>query len=196
MPTREIIDIIFSIFEVNPLKVISRTKALLGVIFLAGLSLLLYQSLLIQQLTKSKPIDRYFLAQKRLLAYEEKIIRDPQLLLNKIAQMKRKLENIEGRFIPEQKLAQLFEDLKILVNKTENQLLSLDIRQAIPMGYYHKLPFNLSVSGYYVDVILLLNRLENYPRLVNIKDVKIEAPPEGSYNALMNLGAEVFVVKD
>lgn len=196
MPTREIIDIIFSIFKDNPLKVISRVKALLGVIFLVGLSLLLYQSLLAQQLVKLKPIERSFLSHKRLLSCQEKIIAEPQLLLSKIAQMKSKLENIEGRFIPEQKLAQLFEDLKILVNKTENQLISLDIKQSVPLGRYHKLPFGLSVSGYYVDIILLLNKLEGYPRLVNVKDIKMQVTEEGYRNVLVNLDAEVFVIKD
>lgn len=196
MPIKEIVETILSIFKSRPFKVMSRQKILLGAALLLGLSLLLYQSLLAPQLMRSKIMGRCLLAQKRLAAYQQRIIKDPQILLSKIDQMKDRLKNLEKRFIKAQELPQTWDDLKNLIGKTENYLFALDIKPAVSVGSYEKLPFSLTVKGYYVDTILLLNKLEGYPRLIDIKDIKIQPSAERPYDVLMSLVAELFVVKD
>ena len=198
MSIKEIIKIIFSIFDIRSFKIISRQKIILGIIFIVALSLLLYQSLLSVQLVRAKALEFRLLSQERLIAYQRKVIRDPQLLIDKIEKTKNKLAGLEKRFIPEQRLTKFFDDLKGLVSNTDNRLLSLDIMPAINNGTYEKLPFIISLRGYYVDIVSFLNKLEGYPRLIDIKDIKIQpvGVAERSSEIMMSLEAGAFAIKD
>ena len=197
MSIKEIVDIIFGIFKTHPFKIISRKKVLLGIFLLLGLSLLLYQSLLALQLVKSKAMGFYFFSQRKLVNYQQKIIKDPQILRSKIDAMKNKLDNLEKSFVPERELTPLFNDLKGLINQTQNDLVSLDIKPMIAIETYQRLPFSISVKGHYVDIIVLLNRLEGYSHLIDIKDIKIQPTGESPSEAvLMNLETEIFVIKE
>jgi len=173
-----------------------RKKIILGIGLLLGIGILLYQSLLSIQLISSKRMGFYLWSRKRLVAYQRKIIQDPRLLSSKIEWIKNKLKNLEKQFVPERELTFLFNDLKGLINNTQNDLVSLDIKPMMAMGVYHRLPFSITVKGNYADIMLLFNRLEGYPRLIDIKDIKIE-PAEGSLEMVtMSLEAESFVIKD
>ena len=198
MSIKEIIKIIFSIFDIRSFKIISRQKIILGIIFIVALSLLLYQSLLSVQLVIAKALEFRLLSQERLITYQRKVIRDPQLLIDKIEKTKNKLAGLEKRFIPEERLTKFFDDLKGLVSNTDNRLLSLDIMPAINNGTYEKLPFIISLRGYYVDIVSFLNKLEGYPRLIDIKDIKIQpvGMAERSSEIMMSLEAEAFAIKD
>jgi Tfp pilus assembly protein PilO len=197
MPIKEIVGIIFSIFKTHPLKIMSRKKIILGAGLLLGIGILLYQSLLSVQLIRSRTMGFYLWSRKRLVAYQRKIIQDPRLLSSKIEGIKNKLKNLEKQFVPERELTFLFNDLKGLINNTQNDLASLDIKPMIAMGVYHKLPFSITVKGNYADVVLLLNRLERYAHLIDIKDIKIQPAGEGSLEVVtMSLEAESFVIKD
>jgi len=198
MSIKEIIKIIFSIFDIRSFKIISRQKIILGIIFIVALSLLLYQSLLSVQLVRAKALEFRLLSQERLIAYQRKVIRDPQLLIDKIEKTKNKLAGLEKRFIPEQRLTKFFDDLKGLASNTDNRLLSLDIMPAINNGTYEKLPFIISLRGYYVDIVSFLNKLEGYPRLIDIKDIKIQpvGVAERSSEIMMSLEAGAFAIKD
>jgi len=197
MPIKEIVEIIFSIFKTRPLKIMSRKKIILGIGLLLGIGILLYQSLLSAQLIRSRTMGFYLWSRKRLVTYQRKIIQDPRLLSSKIEGIKNKLNNLEKQFVPERGLTFLFNDLKGLINNTQNDLVSLDIKPMIAMGVYHKLPFSITVKGNYADVVLLLNRLERYAHLIDIKDIKIQPAGEGSLEVVtMSLEAESFVIKD
>lgn len=196
MSIKEIREIVFSIFKPYPFKVISRKKILLGVALLVGLGLLLYQSLLALQFKRSKAMGFCFSSQKKLVAYQQKIIQEPQILLAKIEVKRDKLKNLEKRFIPEREIGQLFNELKGLISRTENHLESLDIRPLVSLGTYQELPFSISVRGHYVDIILLLNKFESYPYLIDIKDIKIKSTGVKSSEVLMSLEAKLFVTKD
>jgi Tfp pilus assembly protein PilO len=149
-------------------------------------------------LVRAKALEFRLLSQERLIAYQRKVIRDPQLLIDKIEKTKNKLAGLEKRFIPEQRLTKFFDDLKGLVSNTDNRLLSLDIMPAINNGTYEKLPFIISLRGYYVDIVSFLNKLEGYPRLIDIKDIKIQpvGMAERSSEIMMSLEAEAFAIKD
>ena len=197
MPIKEIRDIIFSIFKSSSLKVISRQKILLGIALLLGLSLLLYQSLLAVQLITSKAKSFCLSSQKKLAVYQQKIVQDPQALLGKIQEKWNELKSLEKKFTPEREIEYLFNDLKGLVGRAESRLVSLDIKPLITIAEnYQKLPFSILVKGHYVDIILLLNKFEAYPRLINIKEIKIRPTGESSAEVTMSLEAESFVVKD
>jgi Tfp pilus assembly protein PilO len=196
MPVKEIRDIIFSALKTPPFKVMSRQKILLGIALLLGLGLLLYQSLLALQLTTSKAMGFYLRSQRRLTAYQEKIIQDPQILLSKIENKWNQLNRLEKRFIPEQRVQQLFDDLKDLIDRTENHLVSLDIRPPVSLGVYQGFPFVILVKGHYADVILLLNKFELYPYLIDIKEIKIQPTGGKLSEVTMSLEAEAFAIKD
>jgi len=196
MPTKDIKEIIFSIFKAHPFKVMPRRKILLGIALLLGLSLLLYQSLLALQLYDSKATKLCLLSKEKLVTYQQKIIEDPHMLLSKIEEKWNTLKKLEKRFIPQREVGRFFEDLKGLISKTENYLVSLDIKPREGSGTYQKLPFSISVKGHYVDAILLMNKLEAYPRLIAIKDIKIQPKAEKSTEVTMSLEAESFVARD
>jgi Tfp pilus assembly protein PilO len=197
MPIKDIVEIIFSIFKTRPLKIIPRKKIILGIGLLLGIGILLYQSLLSMQLIRSRTMGFYLWSRKRLVAYQRKIIQNPRLLSSKIEGIKNKLKNLEKQFVPERELTFLFNDLKGLINNTQNDLVSLDIKPMMAMGVYHRLPFSITVKGNYADIMLLLNRLEGYAHLIDIKDIKIEPAGEGSLEVVtMSLEVESFVIKD
>lgn len=196
MPIKEIRDIIFSIFKFSSFKILSRQKIILGIALLLGLSALLYQSLVALQVTNSKAAGFYLSAQMKLATHQQKIMQDPQTLLAKIEEKWGRLNNLEKRFIPEQEEGEFFNSLKDLIGRTENHLVSLDIKPSVSMeASYDRLPFSLSVKGHYVDAILLLNKLEIHQQLIGINDIKIQPTPEKSSEVVMILEAESYVVK-
>lgn len=195
MSIKEIKEIIFSIFKPHSFRIISPKKILLSIVLLVGLGLLLYQSLLGLQLKRSRALRFCFSSQKRLADYQKMIIQEPKILLAKIEAEKNKLKNLEKRFVPEREIGQVFNDLKGLISVTENHLESLDIRPLVYRGTYQELPFSISVKGHYVDIILLLNKLEGYPQLIDIADIKIRSTGVKPSEVLMSLEARLFVSK-
>jgi len=196
MSIKKIKEIIFSIFKPYSFRIIPPKKILLSIVLLVGLGLLLYQSLLGLQFKKSKALRFCFSSQKRLADYQKMIIQKPKILLAKIEAEENKLKDLEKRFIPEREIGQVFNDLKSLIGVTGNHLDSLDIKPLVYDGAYQELPFSISVKGHYVDIILLLNKLEGYPRLIDITDIKIRSTGIKSSEVMMSLEAKLFVVKD
>lgn len=197
MSIKEILNIIFSIFNVRSLRIVPRQKIVLGVIFLVGLGLLLYQSLLSMQLVKAKALELTLLSQKKLVTCQTGFIKEPALLAAKIAISKNRLNALERNFIPSSELAKFFEDLKGLVSITENRLISLDRKPFITLEAYEQLPFVISLRGYYADIVLLLNKLELYPHLIDVKSLKIQSLENEtkSFEVIMEMEAEVFLIK-
>ncbi|OGX15060.1 MAG: hypothetical protein A2166_06485 [Omnitrophica WOR_2 bacterium RBG_13_41_10] len=195
MSIKEILDIILSIFNIRSMKIISRQKIILAVILLTGLSLLLYQSLLSMQLVKVKALEFNLLSQKKLANYQHLILKEPKLLTDKIEIMKDRLHHLEQNFILAEETTKFFDDIKGLVSITDNRLVSLDKKPALPFGIYKKVPFVISASGYYTDIVLFINKLEHYPRLIDTRDIKIEAieTQKRTCELVMELKAEVFL---
>jgi len=195
MSIKEILDIILGIFNIRSVKIISRQKITLAVILLIGLSLLLYQSLLSMQLVKAKALEFNLLSQKKLANYQHLILKEPKLLTDKIEIMQDKLNHLEQNFILIEETTKFFDDIKGLVSITDNRLVSLDKKPVAPLGAYKKIPFVISTGGYYTDIVLLLNKLEHYPRLIDIRDIKIEAieTQDRTCELVMELKAEAFL---
>ena len=195
MSIKEILEIILSIFNIRSMKIISRQKIVLAVILLIGLSLFLYQSLLSMQLVGAKALEFNLLSQKKLANYQHLILKEPKLLTDKIEIMKDKLNHLEQNFILIEETTKFFDDLKGLVSITDNQLVSLDKKPVVFLGAYKKIPFVISARGYYTDIVLFINKFEHYPRLIDIRDIKIEATEaqERTCELVMELKAEVFL---
>jgi len=195
MSIKEILDIILSIFNIRSVKIISRQKIILAVILLIGLGLFLYQSLLSMQLVKTKALEFNLLSQKKLANYQHLILKEPKLLIDKIEIMQDKLNHLEQNFILIEETTKFFDDLKGLVSITDNRLVSLDKKPVVPLGAYKKIPFIISAGGYYTDIVLLLNKLEHYPRLIDIRDIKIEAieAQDRTCELVMELKAEALL---
>lgn len=207
MPIKEIIEIILNIFRENPFKVLSRKKIVIGVVLLLGLALLLYQSLINQEILKLRAMRLQSRSLKKLLLYKQIIIKDPSILLEKIKNMESRFSLVKSRFIIEEDLPKFFDSLRDSINKTDNQLLSLELKSLTPikdwvlsgkdsMAYYQRLPFTVSVKADYVSALLLLNKIENEPYLIEINNINMAANKNKPSEILMNLDLNLYVLRE
>jgi Tfp pilus assembly protein PilO len=205
MPSKEIKEIILSIFKVNPFKIIPKKRIIIGIILLVGIALLLFQSLLGPRLLQLKALRFLSFSQKRLLECKETITQNPTILLKTMEDTKSQFTELKSKFIVEKDLPSFFDDLRELVNKTGSHLVSLDLKPLVPIrdfalaedrpAYYQRLPLTMALSGDYISNLLLINKLEEDPRLIEIKNIKLSASGEGS-KVTMDLELDFYVIKD
>ena len=207
MPIKEIKEIVLSIFKVNPFRVISKRKIIIGIILLLGIAQLLYQSLISQQILKLKAMKLLFVSEKRLVDCKEKLTKDPSALLREIENTKIRFNELKSRFVAEKDLPGFFDDLRRLVSQTGSRLVSLDVKPLVPIkdldlaeetkaAYYARLPLTIAVSGDYVSTLLLLNKIEQVLHLIEIKSIKLSSGGESGSVVSMGLGLDLYVLKD
>jgi len=207
MQVKEIKEIILSIFKINHFKVMPLKRIAPAALLLLGLSLLLYQSLISQQIIKLKAIKFQSFSQKKLLAQKNIIAEDPDILLGRLKAVENQLVSLKSKFVFEQDLPKYFDSLRGLISKTDNRLSSLDLKSTAGISdivlpgkntirFYQRLPFNITINGDYIGALLLLNKLEEDPRLLEINNIKIEATQKTAAEVKLDLDLNLYVLKD
>jgi hypothetical protein len=179
-----------------------KEKVLLGCLLMLSLVFILYQSLIIIQIKRLKAVDLYFLSQKKLLDFYDRIMENADALKEELAEAQNSFGIKKEKFIDAEDLPNYFTHFRELVKSHGLKISALDFKpqEAITdsegreLTYYQKLHFNASLEGDYFAALRLIYELEYLsPKIFDIQTLRIKQTNPQSREVTTDLEVTVYI---
>jgi hypothetical protein len=180
-----------------------RSKVIIGILFILLTGFILHQSLIAIQMRKLKAMDFQFASQKKLLKFYDRIMKEEAIFQDEANNKEEVLAKVKESFIPEEELADYFNNLRALARLNNVEVASLELNpqelevdsKEAKFVYFRKLSFDLSLKGDYFNIMYLLYKLEQNKPIYDIKSVRIsqDNPPDSFVAA--NIKAAIYILQ-
>jgi Tfp pilus assembly protein PilO len=165
-------------------------KIIIFVVFLIVFAYVNYSYIYQPKKEKIDSLDQQILTLNNKIAEGRRIAARLDDLKKEYAELTERLEFVEV-LLPQEKdipdflvlLQETMDEFNINFSNFSPQNLAQE-RDAI----YARLPINLTYTANYFEIIKFLDRLENFPRIVDVKDLRLNPTgDEGNVNVTMNM---------
>lgn len=100
-----------------------------------------------------------------------------------------------GKSIPETaEVPSLLVDVQDIANQADIDFLSIKPSSLIEQDSYALLPFEITIDGYFYDLVDFLYRLEKLPRMLKVTKILINEGEAGLPNISVSITANAFVL--
>lgn len=172
------------------MKLDKRMKIIIFVVFLIVFAYVNYSYIYQPKKEKIDSLDQQILTLNNKIAEGRRIAARLDDLKKEYAELTERLKFVEV-LLPQEKdipdflvlLQETMDEFNINFSNFSPQNLAQE-RDAI----YARLPINLTYTANYFEIIKFLDRLENFPRIVDVKDLRLNPTgDEGNVNVTMNM---------
>ncbi len=172
------------------MKLEKRMKIIIFVVFLIVFAYVNYSYIYQPKKEKIDSLDQQILTLNNKIAEGRRIAARLDDLKKEYAELTERLKFVEV-LLPQEKdipdflvlLQETMDEFNINFSNFSPQNLAQE-RDAI----YARLPINLTYTANYFEIIKFLDRLENFPRIVDVKDLRLNPTgDEGNVNVTMNM---------
>ncbi len=179
-----------------------KERIFLWLILILSVGFALYQFLIIFQFKKLKAVDLYFLSQKKLVDFYERTMENANIFKKELRDAENNFALTKERFVNEEDLPNYFNHFRELAKSHGLKVLTLDFKpqetiadpEGIPLTYYQKLHFNVSLKGDYFDVVSLLYELEYVsPKIFDIQTLGIKQEDPESRQVFADIDVIVYI---
>ena len=183
------------------IKSLPRAKKIGGALLILVAGVLLYESLVNDQVLKLKALARQFHSQKKLLSYYSKLLENAHAITNELEIRQQDFAKTENIFVKEEELSEYFANFRQLADICRLRIVSLDFKPKeplmpmgkVPFNFYQRLPFNFSVKGNSFNVMQLLQKMEYGTPICEIRSLRIKQESPDSYEVIADIAATVFI---
>jgi type IV pilus assembly protein PilO len=112
--------------------------------------------------TLNQEIERGRAAERKLGQFREEVKR-LELELSKLLQVLPPERDTEG----------LIKKVEALVHQGDFSLKSFKTAEPVPKEFYKEYPINIALDGTYHNLALFFARMSNFPRIINVEDLKV-----------------------
>lgn len=167
---------------------------ILGIIILIVVGYICYKYVISPQLRYLHAVRRQLVSERNLLQTRRQKAEAIALLQKKNATMRSELASIQNRLFSDATANDFLRSLPKLTEETNNNLTYVKFldQEVIPIGdalrysskgtvsggktkHFAKLPVQLTVQGRYANIVRLLDRIDQYERMIDIVNLKIDA---------------------
>ncbi len=181
---------------------ISKEKVALGVCLVSFAGFILYNSLIAPQMRKLKTVKFQFVSQQKLMDSYNLIIENKDALVNELKLKEENFAKVKEKFISEEDLPNYFTDFRSLIKSYHLEVLSLDFspQQIIngsdgkALNNFGKMSFDVSVTGEYFNIMLLLYELEQTNSIFDKKSVAISQEGLDPSIVIMDIKAVIYIL--
>ena len=174
------------------LKLNKRTFIIIFVIFLIVFAYVNYAFIYQPRNLKIKQLDQKIMTLENKIEEGKRIASRLAVLKQEYAELKKKLSFLEI-LLPEEKEIPEF---LVLLQETMDEF-NIDFSNFSPQKLvrekemiYNKFPISMTFTANYFELISFLDRLEHFPRIVDIQELKIN--PSGENKDIMNVNMNMF----
>jgi Tfp pilus assembly protein PilO len=165
-------------------------KIIIFVVFLIVFAYVNYSYIYQPKKEKIDSLDQQILTLNNKIAEGRRIAARLDDLKKEYAELTERLEFVEV-LLPQEKD---IPDFLVLLQETMDEF-NIDFSNFSPQNLaqerdaiYARLPINLTYTANYFEIIKFLDRLENFPRIVDVKDLRLNPTgDEGNVNVTMNM---------
>jgi len=169
-------------FKIDP-----KVKIFGGFLILIVVSYLLYDFSVAPLLNRQKILKVNLASQKRLVETRRANITKISSLEAELGKRKKELEDIEKKFIVEEKLPSFFAELRDLAGKNNINISMLRVGEKKPITMeseeeeppqYAELPVDISLNGGYLDTAVFLTQFRERPLMLTVSKMSMLAQDE------------------
>jgi Tfp pilus assembly protein PilO len=165
-------------------------KIIIFVVFLIVFAYVNYSYIYQPRKEKIDSLDQQILTLNNKIAEGRRIAARLDDLKKEYAELTERLKFVEV-LLPQEKD---IPDFLVLLQETMDEF-NIDFSNFSPQNLaqerdaiYARLPINLTYTANYFEIIKFLDRLENFPRIVDVKDLRLNPTgDEGNVNVTMNM---------
>jgi Tfp pilus assembly protein PilO len=165
-------------------------KIIIFVVFLIVFAYVNYSYIYQPKKEKIDSLDQQILTLNNKIAEGRRIAARLDDLKKEYAELTERLKFVEV-LLPQEKD---IPDFLVLLQETMDEF-NIDFSNFSPQNLaqerdaiYARLPINLTYTANYFEIIKFLDRLENFPRIVDVKDLRLNPTgDEGNVNVTMNM---------
>ena len=186
----------------SALKNAPKEKVLMGFLLMLSLIFVLYQSLIMVQIKRLKAVDLYFLSQKKLLDFYDRIMENADTLKKELGKAENSFAIKKEKFIDAQDLPNYFTHFRELAKSHGLKILTLDFKPqeditdsgGQTLTYFQKLRFSTSLEGDYFAALRLIYELEYLsPKIFDIQSLEIKQTNPQSREVTTDLDVIVYI---
>lgn len=172
------------------MKLDKRMKIIIFVVFLIVFAYLNYSFIYQPKKEKIENLDQQILTLNNKIAEGRRIAARLDDLKREYQELTERLAFVEVLLPKEKDIP----DFLVLLQETMDEF-NIDFSNFSPQNLaqerdaiYARLPINLTFTANYFEIIKFLDRLENFPRIVDVKDLRLNPTgDEGNVNVTMNM---------
>jgi Tfp pilus assembly protein PilO len=174
------------------LKINKRMKIIIFIVFLIVFAYINYSFIYQPRKERIDSLDQQIVSLNNEIAEGRRIAARLDDLKLEYQELTERLEFVEV-LLPEEKD---IPDFLVLLQETMDEF-NIDFTNFSPQNLvqerdaiYARLPINLTYTANYFETIKFLDRLENFPRIVDVKDLKLN--PAGDEKETVNVNMSMF----
>jgi len=172
-------------------------KIVLFIIFLAVFAYLNYSFIYQPRKTKIDQLDQQISSLHTKIEEGRRIAARLDDLKKEYAELTERLEFVEVLLPKEKDIP----DFLVLLQETMDEF-NIDFTNFSPQNLvqekdaiYARLPINLTYTANYFETIKFLDRLENFPRIVDVKDLKLNPTGDDKENVNITMSMFTYVLR-
>ena len=178
-----------------------KTRITAFVVFIAILFGMFVYFVHIPMSTEIKDLEKVVAEKKAIIAQNDQRIRRLDELKARVQMLQEQLRLAKEKLPPETEVSGLLRQVQNEVNKS-GMMLKLwkpEKRKTDPSGLYDEIPITVNLIGGYHNYGVFLDRVSHLPRIVNVKDIKMDGAkkdPTGTININVSCTAVTFAATE